>query len=174
MMHLRALFFSIVALLLVALPCGAQTSTVIFYFAQPGFGQQVADGVLPVGRVAFTGFLYDGSQRMAHARGGRFAIFRLAAGEHQFSASYRSLAPGDPAVHLDLVDGGSSCVRLSATYKSGSPVVPVGVVHSVIAQVPCDQAWREAGKYKPLELKRIDPAASVKLVSSRTFPKANQ
>jgi hypothetical protein len=156
------------------MPCFAQTGTVTFYFAQPGFGQEVADGVLPVGKVPFTGFLYDGSQRMAHARGGRFVIFRLPAGEHQFSASYRSLDPGDPAVHLDIKDSGSYCVRLSATYKSGSPIIPFGVTHSVIKQVPCDQALKEAGKYKPLELKRIDPAARVKLVSSRTFPKSNQ
>lgn len=101
-------------------------------------------------------------------------IFRLPAGEHQFSASYRSLDPGDPAVHLDLADGGSYCVRLSATYRSGSPIIPVGVTHSVIEQVPCDQALKEARKYKPLELKRIDPAASVKSVSSRTFPRSNQ
>ena len=101
-------------------------------------------------------------------------IFRLPVGEHQFSASYRSLDPGDPALHLNLADGGSYCVRLSATYKSGSPFIPLGVAHSVIEQVPCDQALKEAGKYKPLELKRIDPSANVKMVSSRTFPKFNQ
>lgn len=173
-MHLRMLLLSAVALFTFALPCCAQTGTVTFYFAQPGFGQEVADGVLPVGKVPFTGFLYDGSQRMAHAKGGRFVIFRFPAGEHQFSASYRKLDPSDPAVHLDVADGGFYCVRLSATYKSGSPVIPIGVAHSVIEQISCDQASKEAGKYKPLELKRIDPAASVKLVSSRTFPKPNQ
>jgi hypothetical protein len=173
-MHLRTLFSFTVALVTFALPCCAQTGTVTFYFAQPGIGQEVADGVLPVGQVPFTGFLYDGSQRMARARGGRFVIFRLPVGEHQFSASYRSLDPGDPAVHLNLADGGSYCVRLSATSKSGSPFIPLGVAHSVIMQVPCDKALKEAGKYKALELKRIDPVASVKMVSSRTFPKFDQ
>lgn len=173
-MHLRTLSLVIVLLLVFTLPCDAQTATVTFYFAQPGFGREVADGVLPVGKVPFTGFLYDGSQRMAHARGARFVIFRFSAGEHQFSASYRSLDPRDPAVHLDLTDGGSYCVRLSATYKSGSPIIPMGVAHSVIQRVPCDQALKEAGKYQPLELKRIDPTARPKLVSSRIFPKFNQ
>jgi hypothetical protein len=173
-MHLRTLFLFTVAFVTFAIPCFAQTGTVTFYFAQPGIGQEIADGVLPFGKVSFTGFLYDGSQRMARARGGRFVIFRLPVGEHQFSASYRSLDPGDPAVHLNLADGGSYCVRLSATYKSGSPLIPLGVAHSVIEQVPCDQALKQAGNYKPLELKRIDPAAHEKMVSSRTFPKVNQ
>lgn len=169
-MHLRTLLLFAVAFVTFALPCCAQTGTVTFYFAQPGIGQEVADAVLPVGKVPFTGFLYDGSQRMGRARGGRFVIFRLPVGEHQFSASYRSLDPGDPAVHLNLADGGSYCVRLSATYKSGSPFIPLGVAHSVIRQVPCDEASKEAGGYKPLELKRIDATVRKMLVSSQTFP----
>ncbi len=174
MKYLRALFLFPAVLVTLALPCWAQSGTVTFYFAQPGFGQEVADGVLPFGKVPFTGFLYDGSQRMAHARAGRFVVFRLAVGEHDFSASYRSLDPGDPAVHLVLADGDSYCVRLSATSKTGSPLIPLGIAHSVIEQVPCDQALKEAGKYKPLELKRIDPAANGKRVSSPSFPKLNQ
>lgn len=173
-MNLRMVFLLTIAFVTFAPPCYGQTGTVAFYFAQPGMGQQVADGVLPVGKVPFTGFLYDGSQRLARARGGRFVIFRLSVGEHQFSASYRSLDPGDPAVRLHLVEGGSYCVRLSANYKSGSPFLPLGVAHSVIEQVPCAQALKEAGKYKSLEPKRIDPAANLKMVSSQTFPKFDQ
>jgi hypothetical protein len=173
-MQLRTLLLLTVALPALALPCRAQRGTVIFYFVQPGLGQEVADGLLPVGSVAFTGFLYDGSQKMAHAKGGRFAIFRLPVGEHQFSASYRKLSPGDPAVHIELADGGSYCVRLSATLKSGSPLVPFGITHSVIEQVPCDQASKEAGKYKPLEMKLVDPDATGRLVSSETFPQFNR
>lgn len=55
-MLLRIQFLFIVALLTFALPCCAQTGTLTFYFAQPGFGQEAADGVLPVGKVPFTGF----------------------------------------------------------------------------------------------------------------------
>ena len=170
-MNLQIRFLFTVAFVTFALPCYGQTGTVAFYFAQPGIGQQVTDGVLPFGKVPFSGFLYDGSQRMAHAKGGRFVIFRLPVGEHQFSASYRSLDPGDPAVRLNLTDGGFYCVRLSATYKSGSPFLPVGVAHSVIEQVPCARALKETGNYKSLEPKRIDPAASLNMVSSQAFPK---
>jgi len=73
---------------------------------------------------------------MAHVSRGQVVIFRLPVGEHQFSASYRSLDASDPAVLMNLADGGSYCVRLSATYKSGSPLIPLGVAHSVIEQVP--------------------------------------
>lgn len=151
-----------------------KSGTVTFYSIQPGAWKQIADVVVPVGKAPFTGLVYDGGQQMAHVRGGRFVTFLLPAGEHLFSASYHSLDPGDPAVHLKIKDGGYYCVRLSATYKSGSVVMPLAVVHSVIEQVPCDQATKEAGSYKPLEPKRIDGAARAKVVSSRTFPKYDQ
>ena len=148
-----------------------KTGTVTFYSIQLGAGQQIADAVVPFGKAPFTGLLYDGGQRVAHLQGGRFLTFLLPAGEHQFSASYHSLDTGDPALHLKVEDGGYYCVRLSASYRSGSVFVPLAVVHSVIGQVPCYQALKEAGSYKPLELKRIDAAVRTKLVSSRTFPK---
>lgn len=169
-MYLRKLHPLTVALITLALPCSAQTGTVTFYSIQPGVGQQIADELVPFGKAPFAGLLYDGNQRMAHARGGRFMTFRLPVGEHQFSASYHSLAPGDPAAHLNVEDGGHYCVRLSANYKSGSIVLPLAVLHSVIEQVPCDQASKEAGTFKPLELKRIDAGVRTKLVSSQTFP----
>ena len=96
--------------------------------------------------------------------------FRIPVGEHQFSASYHSLDPGDPAVHLNVEDGRYYCVRLSAKYKSGSIAVPVAVIHSVIEQVRCDEALKEAGTYRPLQAKRVDPAVRMELLSSQSFP----
>ena len=75
---------------------------------------------------------------------------------------------------MNVTDGGSYCVRISASYKSGSPVIPFGVTHSVIEQVPCGKALVEAGKYRPLELKRIEPVVNVNVVSSQTFPNFKQ
>lgn len=100
--------------------------------------------------------------------------FRVAVGEHQFSASYRLLTAGDPAVHLNVEDGHSYCVRLSANYKGGTIALPVAVFHSFIEQVPCDEALKEAQKYKPLQAKRVDPAVRMELLSSQSFPKRNQ
>ncbi len=96
--------------------------------------------------------------------------FRLPVGEHRFSASYHSLDTGDPAVRLNVEDGGHYCLRMSANYKSGSIVMPLAILHSVIEQVPCDQASKEAARYKPLELKRIDAAVRMTLMDSQTFP----
>ena len=81
-----------------------------------------------------------------------------------------TLDPGDPGLHLKLEDGVHYCVRLSADYRSGSIVVPLAVLHGVIQQVPCDQALKEAGMYRPLGLKWIDPTVRTDLVSTQTFP----
>jgi hypothetical protein len=170
-MHLRSRYLLTIALIGLALQCCGQTGTVTFYSIQPSAGAQARDAFVPFGQAPFTGLLYDGAQRMAHAARGRFMSFRLPVGEHQFSASYHSLGPSDPAVRLNVEDGGCYCVRLSANYKSGSIALPVAVVHSVIEQVPCDEALKEAGKYKPLQPNRIDPAVRVESLSSQSFPK---
>jgi hypothetical protein len=161
------------ALVATALPCCAQTGTVTFYSIEADTARQFADALIPFGKAPFTGLLYDGSQQMAHAHGGRFVTFRLSVGDHEFSASYRSLVPGDPSLHLNVEDGSHSCVRLSANYKSGSVVMPLAVFHSVIQQVPCSEALQEAGKYRPLEMKRVDATVRMKLESSPTFPEDN-
>ena len=59
-MHLRTLFLFTVAFVMFASPASVQAGTVTFYFAQPGIGLEVADGLLPFGKVRFTGFLDDG------------------------------------------------------------------------------------------------------------------
>jgi hypothetical protein len=171
LMHLRNLHLLAIALITISLSCCAQTGTVTFYSIQPSLGHQLADEVIPSGKAPFVGLLYDGNQRLAHATGGRFMTFLFPVGDHQFSASYRHLSPGDPSAHLNIEAGGLYCVRLSATYKSGSIVLPLAVFHGVIEQVPCDKASKEAGTYKPLQLKRIDSAVRTELVSSQAFPK---
>jgi hypothetical protein len=170
LMHLRSLHLLAAAFITIALPCCAQTGSVTFYSILPSVGQQVADEVVPSGPVSFVGLLYDGNERMAHTRGGRFVTFLLPVGEHQLFASYHHLSPGDPSVYLNVEDGGHYCVRLSAKYKSGSIVLPLAIFHGVIEQVPCDKASKEAHTYKPLELKRIDAAVRTELASSQTFP----
>lgn len=169
-MHFRRSGFLALALVALSIPCFGQTGTVTFYSIQPGVGQQIRDAFVPFGNAPFTGLLYDGSQRMAHATRGRFMSFRVPIGEHQFSASYHSLDPGDPAVHFDVEDGHYYCVRLSANYKSGTAVLPVAVVHSVIELVPCGEALKEARQYKPLQTNRVEPAVRTELLSFRSFP----
>lgn len=170
MRTLRLHHVFVLAFFLLALPCRGQGGMVAFYSMQPGVGHQIANVVIPAGKAPFTGFLFDGNERLAHARGGRFMTFRFPAGEHQFYAAYHPLHPGDP-MHLTIENGGFYCVRLSATYKSGSIMIPLAIFHSSIEQVPCDQAAKEAAEYKPLESKRIVQSVLPKLVSTPGFPK---
>jgi hypothetical protein len=71
--------------------------------------------LIPVGTAPFTGWLFDGEQKVAHAQAGRFMSFRLVVGEHKFTVPYKSKGPGKTALHLKVENGGHYCVRLAHT-----------------------------------------------------------
>ena len=52
---------------------------------------------------------------------------------------------------------------------TGSPLLPIGYVDSRIEQVSCQEAVKDAGGSKPIEVKRVDPAVRKKLDSSLDF-----
>lgn len=160
-------------LIAVAAPCIAQTGTVTFYSIRLSAKQQVEDIVIPVGTVPFTGWFFDGDQRIAHVQGGHFLSFRLAAGEHQFTVPYHSNRPGKTVLHLKVESEGHYCIRLYAKYVSATVLFPVMYVDSQIEQVSCQQAVKEAGSYKPIDLKRVDPAMRTELEGSPSFPSGN-
>lgn len=156
-------------------PAGAQTGTVTFYSIDLSIKKQFKVALAPVGTVAFTGWLFDGDKRVGHARRGRFLKLQLPAGPHDFTVPYKSKGPGrgpcQPmnCLHLDVESGRHYCVRLSA--KDVNPiVVPIMVLDSRIEQVPCQQASQEAGKYKRLDLKRVEPAFRSVLDAAPDFP----
>jgi hypothetical protein len=157
----------------IATPSIAQTGTVTFYSIGLSAKEAVKDTVVPVGTVPFTGWLFDGDQRLAHVQRGRFVSFHLAEGEHQFTVPYHSDRPGKTVLNLKVESDGHYCVRLYAKYVSASVVAPVAFVDSQIEQVSCQQALKEAGSYKPIDLKRVDPAAQTKLEGSPNFPTGN-
>ena len=76
-------------------------------------------------------------------------------------------------MHLAVESGGHYCVRLSAKYKSGSLLVPIAFIDSQIEQVSCQQALKEAGSYKEIDLKRVDSAVRAELDNSPSFPNEN-
>jgi hypothetical protein len=122
--------------------------------------------------VAFTGWLFDGDKRIAHWSRGRFMTLRLAVGGHDFSVPYKSRGPEKTALHLDIENGRHYCVRLSARVLS--PVlVPVAIVDSRIEALPCQKAVEETGRFKPLDLKRIEAAVRGDVETSPTFPPVN-
>lgn len=173
-MNLRVLLLLPLAFFAVAMPCPAQTGTVTFYSIALSAKQEIRDAVMPVGTAPYTGWLFDGDQRMAHAQRGRFMTFQLAAGEHQFTVPYHSNGLGKTTLHLKIEDGDHYCIRLSAKYLSGSPFLPVvALLDSQIDLVTCQQALKEAGSYKPIEVKRVDPAVRKELESSLSFPNDN-
>jgi hypothetical protein len=156
-----------------ATQCIAQTGTVTFYSIGLSTKQAVKDTFVPVGTVPFTGWLFDGDQRLAHAQVGRFMSFHLAAGEHQFTVPYHSNHHGKTVLNLKMESDGHYCVRLYAKYVSASVLAPVAYVDSQIEQVSCQEAVKEAGSYKPIDLKRVDRAVQTKLEDSPSFPRDN-
>jgi hypothetical protein len=150
--------------------CLAQTGTVTFYSAALPAKDVLKDVAIPVGNMPFYGWLFDGNEKLAHARIGRFMTFQLTPGPHSFSASYRSSRPGSATARIDIQVDHHYCVRLSTRYVNYY-VVPISSVAGRIDQVPCQQAFQEAGTTKPLEAKRVEPAVRPELDSSVSFPK---
>jgi hypothetical protein len=149
--------------------CDAQTGTVTFYSATFTVANQLKAGVVPAGRVPFAGWLFDGNQRLAHAKPGRFFTFRLPAGPHTFSATYKSAHPGSSTLQLNVEPDQHYCVNLSVRYLN-YVVVPLSTVDSKLRALNCEEASQEASQSKPLELKRIDSQATDKLVLAAAFP----
>jgi hypothetical protein len=162
---------AILAIIYFTPPSAAQTGTVTFYSYALTPKQQVKAAVVPVGTSPFTGWLYDGDQRMAHASRGRFITFQFAAGGHDFATSYKSNRPGKHSLHLEIESSGHYCVRLSAKYVSLMPGSLIAVVDSKIEQISCQEAVQEAGNYKRIDLKRVEPAVRAGLDTSPTFPR---
>lgn len=177
-MKMRPVCLLALAFLGLVFPSGAQTGTVTFYSIDLSAKKQVKTALAPVGTVAFTGWLFDGDKRLAHATRGRFMSFRLPAGPHDFTVPYKSKGPGRKpcqpmdCLHLDVEIGRHYCVRLSA--KDVNPiVVPIMFLDSKIEQVSCQEASQEVGEYQRIDLKRVEPALRPALDASPDFPRKN-
>ena len=158
---------ALIAMTLCAMPCVAQTGTVTFY--TPGTSaKNVAAGILPRSEQPFTGWLFDGRQRLVHVRPNRFITFHLASGEHSITVPYHSKQPGKEPLVIHVESGGKSCYRLSAK-MTNLELIPWSWLNSQIEEVPCEQAQREAAHMKAIELKRVDPSVRAELDSATTF-----
>jgi hypothetical protein len=148
------LFLSVSAF---AAQCFAQTGTATFYSVKRLTVQQRLKVFVPNRpiMVPFIGWLFDGKQNIAHAQMGRFMSFQLSEGNYHFSVLLDSKAPLNSAnaVDLKVESGGHYCFRLSTRYK-----------HEIV---------NEAGGYKPIDTRRIDPSVRSELVSESSFPEAN-
>lgn len=152
--------------------CLAQAGMVTFYTPSNSVKSATA-GVLPRSQQPFTGWLFDGSQRLAHVRAGRFMTFRLNPGAHSFTVPYHSNRPGKDSLVVNVASDGQYCVRLYAK-MTNLEVFPLQFLNSQIEEVSCQQAHREAAHLKPLEIKRVDPAVRTELDPATTFPGENK
>src|SRR6185369_6571548 len=81
--------------------CLAQTGTVTFY--TPGNSvKSVSAGLLPRSQQPFTGWLFDGTQRLAHVSPGRFMTFHLDPGAHTFTVPWHSTKPGKDRLLINV------------------------------------------------------------------------
>lgn len=146
----------------------AETGTVTFY--TPGNSVKSATaGLLPRSRQPFTGWLFDGTQRLVHVSPGRFMTFHLDPGAHSFTVPWHSTRPGKDQLLINVEGGGQYCVRLYAK-MTNFEVIPYERLNSQIEQVSCEQARREAAQMKPIDIKRVDPAVRPQLDAATTFP----
>jgi hypothetical protein len=154
--------------------CLAQTGAVTFY-SRSITAKSEAAVFLPKSEQPFGGlqggWVLDGAQRLARVRVGRFVTFHLSAGEHSFTDEGLA-GPSKKPLVINVKDGGQYCVRLFAK----TIVIPSLYYQweNQIEEVPCQQAQREAAHLKPIETKRVDPAARAELESQTTFPGAIQ
>jgi hypothetical protein len=169
---MKLLMSVFIGMLFLTRACFAQTGTVTFYSAGFPVKDVLKTVVVPVGTEPFGGWLFDGQKRLAHARGSRFITFHLTPGPHSFSATYRSSKPGSATALIDIQADHHYCVRLSTKYVNYY-IAGLGSVAGKIEQVPCQQAFQEAGTTKPLEAKRVEPTAQPEWDTSASFPKAD-
>jgi hypothetical protein len=162
----------------------AQTAKVTFYSDAIEAKDALRIGLVPAGNEPFPGWLYDGSDKLAHFLPGHFVTFHLQPGIHAFSASGSSKRPssGVPqgnshrpssVLHLEIERGENYCVRLSAKYVNWA-VIPMQTYEPRIEQVPCNEEINEAKNTKPLDKKRIEKSAQDDIDPSLVFPKEQQ
>ena len=150
--------------------CLAETETITFYSVPFPVKDQLKVAVTFKGTMAFTGWIFDGNQALAHAKADRFVSFHLTPGPHTLSVSYNQKHPGKTqSIQLTVEAGHNYCVRLSQKYENPI-VVPVGFIQGSIEAVDCRQALQDAGDIKPLEIKRVEKSAQGMLDTSNKFP----
>lgn len=139
-------------------PCFAQTGTVTFYLYGNTVKRENA-GTPAFSVRPFTGWLFDGPQRLMHARDGRFVTFRFAAGPHSFTAPLEPEKPGKEAFLVNVEDGKHYCFHLHSKVTTNDALLSAQL-DGKIEPVSCSDSAEGVGKLKPLEAKQIDQAAA--------------
>lgn len=149
--------------------CVAQTGTVTFYSRSISAKSEAA-AFLPKSQQPFGGlqggWIFDGSQRLARVRVGRFATFHLNPGEHCFTDTAPTGTSKKPLV-INVKEDRQYCVRLSARMINAWVYAQW---ENQMEEVPCEQAQKEAAHLKPIEIKRVDPTVRSEVDQAKNFP----
>lgn len=152
-----------------AVSCFGQTATVTFYSRSISIKSEAAV-FLPKNEQPFGGlqggWLFDGPQRLARLRAGRFVTFHLNPGEHVLTASGPTGPTKKPLV-INVKGGGQYCVRVFAKMVN---LELYAQWENQIEEIPCHKAQREAAHLKPLDIKKVDPAVRNEVDPATTFP----
>jgi hypothetical protein len=165
---MKAIFRIALMASLCGAPCFAQTGTIICYTSGNSV-KGAAAALLPKSEQPYTGWLFDGTQRLAHMRPGRFITFHFKPGEHVVTVPWHANGPGKDRLAVNLEDGGQHCIRLSADVTNYE-LVPLATKNSQMNEVSCEQARREVAHMKPIDIDRVDPAVRSEFDSNPVFP----
>ena len=148
--------------------CLAQKARVVFYSDAFGVKNSLA-GIAPTSRQPFPGWLYEGDERLAHFRAGRFLVLDFEPGMHVFSANRSSDQSSPNVLALNLAADSTYCVRLSAAFVNWYPT-GVQTYRGRMEAVPCGTATGAVQKMKTLDRKNLLKPAEDKLDQVQELP----
>jgi hypothetical protein len=147
----------------------AQDAVVTFY----SHGSNLTSGLPGSKHGIYFGIVYDGNQALLSFREGfvgknnRFAVFRVPAGSHTFSASYSSHPSKGHSLTIELKAGQDYFIRAQSE-SSGIGIVEVE--HGRLDEVSCTVANEETAKAKALPLRVISSKMSGNLLQPQLVP----
>jgi hypothetical protein len=116
----------------------------------------------------FFGAIFDGQERIAVLRRGRFFTMHMRPGQHVFSGSLSGKHPAkNSQLALDLLENGQYFIRAESDARG------IGVVDStkgILTPVSCQIAEQETVGKKPLEAKHVSKNAMSRLLDVNSVP----
>ncbi len=99
--------------------------------------------------------------------------FNLNPGVHSFTVPWHSSGPGKDTLMINVESGSQHCVRLYAR-MTNFELIPYARLNSQMEETSCQQVQREAEHMKPIEIKRVDPAARAEFNPTTVFPSGSR
>jgi hypothetical protein len=131
-------------------------------------GKYIETGIPGIKHGYFDGAIFDGQQRVAAIRHGRFFTMHFPPGHQVFSASLSGKHPATYSqLELDLVENGQYFIRAVSESRG---VVIVDFPKGILDSVSCQIAQQETLNMRPLEEKHIAQDLISKLSAPTSAP----